>query len=693
MATLAHNVFITPTPPPIPDIITPATDLVLNTNTISITGSAEPYIEVRLFRSGSLVGTTNAAANGSFSFTAAPLVEGLNQFSAMAIDALGSASSPLRDVTLDTMPPAQLILDAPSYVPGTGLTLTWHYPATGKRAALFEVLWSSSPITNLSQASGNTMVLSSMSAIVQGLATAAYYFYVIGYDALGNTSPLSVPVQFAYDAVPPAFTVAFNKAAPVGVGALHVVLTASKPLNGLPNLTVQPYGNPPALLAVTNTGLNAYEGDMNVTTLLPSGPVRLNVSALDLAGNPFNGAPARPALVIDVTPPASVISTVPLPPVQVTNNTSISVSLQLTEPPQPGTSPVVSFGPPTGAPVPVALSGSGTNWSGTFTLTPDMGSGIGHFTLTVSDSLGNVGHSLNAGSTLEIYNTALPSPPGQPVHFEAVSLAGGRVRLTWDNVPNADIYRVYCEPGTNYLINPATLVADNISSNSFVHLPAADGYYRYAVTALRRGSEGPNSIVRVAVSDRTPPPAPVNVALQLAAAGLQITWQPGTGETPDHYNVYRNGTLINSVRAATPGIDNPPRGIMSYTLAAADALGNESVSDPATFQALVGAVNNLQALVNAGQAPVLSWVSTDPTAIGFNIYRNGIKQNATPQPGVIYRDVLPLSGAAIAYFHHCPQCDQRRERRPLGDGLSRRPRVIREPGWRNHQRAANPQLL
>jgi hypothetical protein len=278
-----------------------------------------------------------------------------------------------------------------------------------------------------------------------------------------------------------------------------------------------------------------------------------------------------------------------------------------------------------------------------------MGSGIGHFTLTVSDSLGNVGHSLNAGSTLEIYNTALPSPPGQPVHFQAASMSGGRVQLTWDNVPNAEVYRVYCEPGTNYLITPTILVADNVSSNIYVHLPDADGSYRYAVTALRRGAEGPNSIVRVAVSDRTPPPAPTSLAVQLAAAGLQITWQPGAGEMPDHYNIYRNSALINSVGAVTPVIDNPPRGVMSYTVSAADALGNEAMSDPATFQALVGTINNLQAAVNQGQAPVLSWVSSDPTAIGYNIYRNGIKQNANPQPGTTYTDLLPLSGAAVTY--------------------------------------------
>jgi hypothetical protein len=649
LASAAHNVVVAPTPPPAPLITSPATDLIINTNNLFVSGSAEPFIQVRLFRSGSLAGTTYAAADGTFSFSSLPLVEGENQLTSMAIDSLGSASSPIRDVTLDTTAPAQLVMDSPTYSPGIGLTLNWHYAPTGKRATIFEVLWSTTPITDVSQATGNTILLSSMSTTVQGLATTNYYFYVVGLDALGNSSPLSIPVQYFYDAVPPTFTVRFDKASPVGLGPLHVVVTASKPINGLPSLTVQTYGNAPALLPLTNSVLNTYEADLNVTALLPSGPVRLNVSAVDLAGNPFNGSPAGPQLVIDVTPPAGVVSTVPLPPIQATNITSVVVSLQLTEPPQPGSIPVLNFGPPIGATVPVTLSGSGTSWGGTLTLTPDMGSGFGHFTLSVSDGLGNLGHSINAGSALEIYNTALPTPPGQPVHFEAASLSGGRVQLTWTEVPGAEVYRVYCEAGTNYTIVPTNVVADNVVSNSFIHLPDTDGPYRYAVTALRRGSEGANSIVRVAVSDRTPPPAPTNLTAQLAANGLQITWQPGTGETPASYNVYRNGALINSVGTVTPVIDNPPRGVMTYTVSASDALGNEAMSDPVTFQALVGAVNNLQVLVNAGQAPGLSWASSDPTAVGFNIYRNGVKQNANPQPSSTYTDLLPLSGAAVTY--------------------------------------------
>ena len=171
------------------------------------------------------------------------------------------------------------------------------------------------------------------------------------------------------------------------------------------------------------------------------------------------------------------------------------------------------------------------------------------------------------------------------MYFAATSLAGGQILLTWSNVPNAEIYRVYSGPATNLndFTVPTTLMADNITSNSYIHLPEADGDYGYVVTASRRGAEGTNSIVRVAVSDRTPPPAPTNVAVQLAASGLQITWQPGAGETPDHFNVYRNGALIRTVSSATPVIDNPPRGEMTYTVGGDDALGNEAMSLPVTI--------------------------------------------------------------------------------------------------------------
>ncbi|HWQ92249.1 MAG TPA: polymorphic toxin-type HINT domain-containing protein [Clostridia bacterium] len=649
IASRELNIAVLPTPPPAPQIVTPAADLAIGTNGLTVTGTAEPHMEVRLFRSGTLADVTNAAVNGNFSFTQVQLAEGLNQITVLASDALGSAGSATRNITLDTMAPAQLILDPPVYKPGTGLGLTWRFPVTGKRATRFQVLWSTVPINSPAQATGSTLLLANTGTTLQGLATTNYYFYVIGYDSIGNVSPLSAPAQFAYDAVPPTFNISFNKASPVGVGPMRVVLTSSEPLNGLPMVTVQPFGNAPALMPLTNAGLNIYEGQINVTTLLPSGPVKFTVSAVDVAGNPFNGQPAGPAMVIDVTPPAGLLSTAPTAPIQVTNPVNVSINLQLTEAPQGGTTPELTFNPPIGSPQPVTLSGSGSNWHGTLQLTPGMGSGNAGFSLTVADSLGNVGHLLTSGSTIELYNTALPSAPGQPVGFQAASLSGGRVQLNWLPVPNAEMYRVYSETGAVFTV-PPILVADNIVSNSYVDLPPIDGHYRYVVAASRRGAEGTNSIVRIAVSDRTPPSAPTNVVVQLAAHGLQITWEPGSGPAADHYNVYRNGTLIRRVNSVGPVLDNPPRGIMSYTVAAVDALGNEALSAPVTFQLLVGAVENLQALLVAAQGPALTWSSSDPTAVGYNVYRNGIKQNtAVLTNSGSYTDSLPRELTPVTY--------------------------------------------
>ena len=126
---------------------------------------------------------------------------------------------------------------------------------------------------------------------------------------------------------------------------------------------------------------------------------------------------------------------------------------------------------------------------------------------------------------------------------------------------------------------------------------------------------------------------------QDVAAGLQVGWQAGPAPAPDHYNVYRNGALIRTVGAGTTSvIDTPPRGVMSYTVGANDALGNEALSAPTVIELLVSAPDNLSALVNVGGAPMLSWHSSDPTVVGFNIYRNGIKQNAAPLAGTNFTD-------------------------------------------------------
>lgn len=642
-ASLERNVTITPVPPSAPSITEPATDLVANTNSYTLAGNAEPFVNVRLVQNSQPLAPTAADFRGKWYYTNVALIEGSNAFTATAFDTLGSANSGLRVIVRDSGPPAALVMDSPSYNPASGLSLSWRFATTGERATKFRVLWHTNSFGSVAQASGQSPMLAGQSYTVSGLAPRTYYFGVVGYDDAGNISPLSNLISYNYDPVPPAFSLNFDKSSPVGVGALRITVTSSKPLANTPSFTLRPYGAQPVALLISNTAFNTYEGTLSVTPSTPSGLMQFTVAGEDLVGNKFNGSPAGPALVIDVTPPTGIISTIPAAPIQATNATNVAISLALSEPVKQGTVPTLSFTPPVGAVVPITLSGSGSNWAGTLNITPIMGSGYGNFAMTARDALDNVGQVITAGLSVEIYNTSVPTPPGQPVNFHWSSLAGGQVRLTWNAVSNAETYRVYREPGTNLFQIPTNLVADLVASNSFVDLPDADGSYRYVVSAVRRGSEGSNSIVRAAVSDRTPPGAPGIPVVQLLASGVRVAWAPSVGETPSYYRVYRNGAQISTVGATTTNItDSPPRGVMSYRVAAGDSLGNEALSGAASIELLVGAVSTLVANSTPGQPPVLSWVSTDGTAVGFNLYRNGVKQNATPFATPTYTDNLGI---------------------------------------------------
>ena len=642
IATLENTVIIAVTPPLAPVITAPSVDLTINTNLLTVSGSAEPGMNIQLTRNGQIAGTTVTDGTGAFTVANATLVEGVNALVAVAFDGTGTTPSAARHVIVETIPPAALVMNPPVYTPGTGLNLTWNFPPTGKLAVTFQLFWSQAPFGGTNQATGHSIVLSGMSDTVQGLADGLYYFGVVGYDVAGAASPLSALVSTVYDSTPPALSVSYSHASPVGVGPVTISLTASEALAGTPSLTAQPHGSvSPVLLSLTNVAVSTWQTTFSVISTTPSGPVALTASAQDLAGNVFNGAPNGPALAVDTVAPAASITTAPPAPVQTTSNIAVAVSLALTKSAGPGTMPALGFTTPTGTDIVIPLAGGGSNWSGTLPLTAAAGSGFGQFSFSAQDAAGNVGSNLLAGGRLELYNTALPSAPAAPLGLSATSLAGGYVSLAWNTVSNAQIYRLYREAGTNWT-TPAVLDIDEITSNGVVDLPPADGLYSYGVTASRLGSESGISNVVAGVSLRTPPLAPTNVTASLAASGVQISWQePAGGATPDHYNVYRNGTLIQSVSGVSPVVDYPPLGANSYVVAAVDAVGNQNPSTPAVLNLPVAPVSNLVVLSVAGQARVLTW-NAGGGNVGYNVYRNGILQNAALITGTNYTDNLPM---------------------------------------------------
>ncbi len=299
-------------------------------------------------------------------------------------------------------------MNQPVYNPGVGIILSWQFAASGKQASGFQVFWGTSAFATTNQATGHSIPLSLMSYIVQGLANGTYYFGVVGFDAVGNPSPISGLVSIVYNGTPPSLSIAYASPSPVGVGPLGITLASSKALAATPSLTIRPNGAPsPTMLNLTNVALNTWQSAFTVTASTPSGLATVLATARDQAGNVFNGAPSGPPLVIDTTPPSAAIVTAPPGPVQTTTNATVAVNLSLTKPPAQGTTPNLSFAPPQGTNLTLSLSGSGANWNAALPLTAAMGSGFGSFAFSSQDSVGNIGTNITAGAQLELYNTAL----------------------------------------------------------------------------------------------------------------------------------------------------------------------------------------------------------------------------------------------------------------------------------------------
>lgn len=650
-ASKSVNVTVNPTPPARPVITAPAQNFKTTANQVTVTGTAEPLGNVRILRNGAVVATVQANSAGAFSAASVSLVEGSNELVASAFDALGATSSISVFINSDSGAPAAVTLLPVTYNAGEGVFLDWDLPTQGEVPVIYRVVWSNTPFTTVAQATGQSGQMLTSYTVLTNLPDGLYYFGIVGYDEAGNASVLSNVQSYQVDLTPPSFTVAYNQAMPIGPGTLGITVTASEALNAAPILLMRPEGGGLLTVSLSPAGGNNYTASFPVTTLSArTGTAAIGISGVDLAGNRFTGAPTGPALIFDLTKPTGIINTSVPSPVQTTNNVTLGVSLVLSEPVKDGTPPTLSFSPPLGSAVPITLSGSGTAWSGQLTVTPAMDNGIGTFLLNATDVVGNVGTVLTTGGNLELYNTAIPSAPAIPGNVTIQPLKGGYIRLTWTAADKAQSYRLYREAGASAAA-PTTLVTPGLTALTVDDLPPADGAYRYAVTSYRLGAESGPSGVRAATSDRTPPPAPTATTATLGTSGINVAWTPGAGELAAKWVIYRNGTAIRTITdpAATSFVDSPPRGVMTYAVAASDVLGNEALGPTATIELFVGAVTNLRATVDPETGTALAWVATDNTGVGYNVYRNGSKQNSTPLTTLTYNDTLPSAGQTVTY--------------------------------------------
>ncbi|NLC81621.1 MAG: hypothetical protein GX748_10595, partial [Lentisphaerae bacterium] len=554
-------------------------------------------------------------------------------------------------VQRDSGAPSPVVLGTPFYQAGSGLQIPWTYAESGERPVRLALLRSETLFATAGEATWQGVWTNANPLVTVPPSDGRWYYAMIGRDAAGNVSPLSNLVTNDYDSTSPAFSITYDKASPCGVGPLYLTILSSEALTNTPTVTVQPpAATAPTMLTVSNTAPNRYLGRFNVQASSGSGPLTVKVSGSDLSGNrTVSVSPAGAQMVLDTRAPAGVLSLIPSGLIQVTNPVPLEVSLTLDE--LPAETPVLTFTPPEGAPLTVGLTGGQTNWSGVVELLPTMGSGHAAFALMVSDLLGNSGAELTGTTTVELYNTELPEPPPQVAELRAsTDQAGGLIKLAWSAATGAEAYALYRQAGLSGT-TPDFLVVSNLVATAYDDVPPEDGFYRYAAVSSRRGSSAQPSPAALGLSDRTPPPAPQNLTASLASSGVRVAWEyPTTGEQPNKFRVYRNGSLLRdsvgvSVRFI---IDNPATGCWSYAVAAVDLNGNEALSDAAGIDLSLAAVSRTDVTVGTNGIPRLTWQARSEH-VGVNVYRNGVRLNAVPLPGTTFSDT-GLSGETLARY-------------------------------------------
>ena len=546
------NVVLAPQPPPKPVITSHADGAVVGGGTLNLAGTAEPFVGLRVSRNGAIQGTGQADAAGNFLLTNIGLVEGANDLRVVAFDDLGSTPSKIVTVQSDSGPPVASVLAIVGYTPGSGTQLEWN-PGVGEQPSRYRVFWHTAPFADPGTATGMSPLLTVNSYRLTTAADGTTHIGVIGYDGAGNPSVLSNLVSTAVDQTVPAVTISYDRSMPVGPGALGIVLTTSEPLATNPLLTIRPAGASTLSVSVAKTSATTYTATYPVTNLsAASGVATVRVTATDLAGNRSTGVPAGPALEFDVTKPTGLLTFDQPSPVGTSGgDVTVSFNLTLSEAAAAGTSPTLAFTPPVGGDLNPVLAGAGTTWSGQIVVTAAMNNGDGIFNLSAEDGAGNTGTVLTAGEKLEVYNTLLPSPPGVPTNLAGEILSGGRIRINWDAVDRAQSYCIFREPG-NGSVTPTVVLVDGLTTTEFIDTTVpADGFYRYAITAKRLGSEGSVSGTLVGFSDSSPPDKVENFAAVLTDEGVVIGYDPPAGGDPPHrYKIYRNGVLLRSYPTA-----------------------------------------------------------------------------------------------------------------------------------------------
>ena len=658
----SRSVVVSLAPPITPRLTTHLIERTDPQTTVTASGSGALDTTVTLKVNGIVVGSSVPGASGNFAFSGLMLVEGENRLAVKASHRGGDSpwSADYR-ITVDSgAPPAPIALTAKTLAGGS-VQFTWQ-AGSGEVPTGYNLYVASSPFTTASAAGVSRVNTAPINYLFNEIIPAndsERFYAVTALDGAGNESPLSSLVASAADRSLPtvnALFFTFNQESrpldlPFAPGQVGVALTLSEPLKELPFFSLEPIVGSPIVVTLSKSDELHYSGTFRIDASSPHGPTTWKFSGKDVIGNRGNQQGSGP--ILDVRGPAATVST-PVALQQIASVVAVAVSFDEA----PVATPVMEFKDSTGGTVPVTdlvQVGDALHWAGTVDLST-RAEGEGTFKLlSATDAFGNLSTTVAAGQKLLLYRDAPPAP-AIPQGLTAIAKAGGRIELLWKAVTGSGSYRLYRRvAGEGDFI----LRAEQ-SATGFVDLPAGDGSYSYAVSAVGLlESESALSTEVTVTADRVAPSAPTDLTLVLAGSGVQARWNAPAGEPPAAtYRLYRAAASFSSVAGLSAvataelpaAIDaGPSSTLRHYVVTALDSLGNESAPSPSvSIDFPVAPIKNLVLTQLEGGKPTLTWEAPQSGLQGYFIYRNGEKVVTAPTPGTSYTDGY-YNGGSVSY--------------------------------------------
>jgi hypothetical protein len=527
-----------------PTITSPTAGSYVNTNTPTITGTTESGVVVTVYINGTIACTTNTNGAGSFNCTTSVQSEGLKIVSATATDGAGNTSpfSNQFSFTIDTHAPSAPTLSSPPSITNDPRPVI---SGTAEPLTVVNVYIDSSLADYVTVDGSGTFSLVPANPLSQGQHTVQ----ARATDSAGNSSPLSAPVLFIIDTIPPVVPqitshasgshISDNTPTVAGITELSTMVTIF--VNGI---------------ATGNASSFGTTFSFTFSNPLSDGTYTIQASASD----GVNTSPLSQGtiLVIDTVATTPVITS---PTDGVTLNTNhLTVSGTTAEPSN----------------VTLYLDGTTVQQvyaTGTFSFTlNDITEGLHSIRVSGTDDAGNV--SPQSPVRTFTIDTNAPATPAitSPVAGETVR----NVTIKGTAEPQTTI-SVYIDGNL-----AGTLVSP---SGTFEFSPSTlpDGYHNVYVTATDSvANVSPNSISVQFTIDTIPPVAPILTSPALLTNNLQPVVS-GSTEPNSTVRVYIDNVLVGTTIANLLGsfsFTPSPLGEGSHNVkaTATDIAGNTSPS-------------------------------------------------------------------------------------------------------------------